>query len=130
MGKSASELVLIIVKNRRYLEVAVRCLDNYGISRISTEAMKLKGMIIFEIKNLVIYQYPPIEFDKSRDHLATGDRGGNVVLFERTDVRDHGSRMELERPDYPVTRHPKFRYKTEFQSHEPELDVERAIRLP
>lgn len=30
-----------------------------------------------------------IEFDKSGDHLATGDRGGRVVLFERTDnIRD------------------------------------------
>lgn len=29
-----------------------------------------------------------IEFDKSGDHLATGDRGGRVVLFERTDVKD------------------------------------------
>jgi serine/threonine-protein phosphatase 2A regulatory subunit B len=28
-----------------------------------------------------------IEFDKSGDHLATGDRGGRVVLFERTDAR-------------------------------------------
>lgn len=29
-----------------------------------------------------------IEFDKTGDHLATGDRGGRVVLFERTDKRD------------------------------------------
>lgn len=29
-----------------------------------------------------------IEFDKSGDHLATGDRGGRVVLFERNDTRD------------------------------------------
>ena len=29
-----------------------------------------------------------IEFDKSGDHLATGDRGGRVVLFERTDSKD------------------------------------------
>ena len=29
-----------------------------------------------------------IEFDKSGDHLATGDRGGRVVLFERTDNKD------------------------------------------
>ena len=28
-----------------------------------------------------------IEFDKSGDHLATGDRGGRVVLFERTDTK-------------------------------------------
>lgn len=26
-----------------------------------------------------------IEFDKSGEHLATGDRGGRVVLFDRTD---------------------------------------------
>ena len=29
-----------------------------------------------------------IEFDKSGDHLATGDRGGRVVLFERTDSKE------------------------------------------
>lgn len=29
-----------------------------------------------------------IEFDRTGDHLATGDRGGRVVLFERTDVKD------------------------------------------
>lgn len=28
-----------------------------------------------------------IEFDKAGDHLATGDRGGRVVLFERTDAK-------------------------------------------
>ncbi|AQL03863.1 Serine/threonine protein phosphatase 2A 55 kDa regulatory subunit B beta isoform [Zea mays] len=64
-----------------------------------------------------------IEFDKSGDHLATGDKGGRVVLFERTDVRDNASQRELERQDVPVTRHPEFRYKTEFQSHEPEYAV-------
>lgn len=29
-----------------------------------------------------------IEFNKSGSHLATGDRGGRVVLFERTDLKD------------------------------------------
>lgn len=29
-----------------------------------------------------------IVFDKSGDYLATGDRGGRVVLFERTDLKD------------------------------------------
>ncbi|KAG7014027.1 Serine/threonine protein phosphatase 2A 55 kDa regulatory subunit B beta isoform [Cucurbita argyrosperma subsp. argyrosperma] len=63
-----------------------------------------------------------IEFDKSGDHLATGDRGGRVVLFERTDTKDHGaSRRDLERMDNAISRHPEFRYKTEFQSHEPEV---------
>ncbi|KAF9614035.1 hypothetical protein IFM89_014835 [Coptis chinensis] len=70
-----------------------------------------------------------IEFDKSGDHLATGDRGGRVVLFERTDTRDHGYRRDLERMDYPISRHPEFRYKTEFQSHEPEFDYLKSLEI-
>ncbi|XP_019443480.1 PREDICTED: serine/threonine protein phosphatase 2A 55 kDa regulatory subunit B beta isoform-like isoform X3 [Lupinus angustifolius] len=71
-----------------------------------------------------------IEFDKSGDHLATGDRGGRVVLFERTDVKDHGgSRSDLERMDYSANRHPDFRYKTEFQSHEPEFDYLKSLEI-
>ncbi|KAL9995314.1 putative transcription factor WD40-like family [Helianthus debilis subsp. tardiflorus] len=63
-----------------------------------------------------------IEFDKSGDHLATGDRGGRVVLFERTDKKEHGgNRKDLEKTDYSISKHPEFRYKTEFQSHEPEV---------
>ncbi|CAI0392118.1 unnamed protein product [Linum tenue] len=60
-----------------------------------------------------------IEFDKTGDHLATGDRGGRVVLFERTDTK----------MDYPITRHPEFRYKTEFQSHEPEFDYLKSLEI-
>ncbi|XBI46543.1 hypothetical protein VPH35_110764 [Triticum aestivum] len=70
-----------------------------------------------------------IEFDKSGDHLATGDRGGRVVLFERTDARVNASRTELERQDYLVPRHPEFRYKTEFQSHEPEFDYLKSLEI-
>ncbi|XP_003571753.3 serine/threonine protein phosphatase 2A 55 kDa regulatory subunit B beta isoform isoform X2 [Brachypodium distachyon] len=70
-----------------------------------------------------------IEFDKSGDHLATGDRGGRVVLFERTDARGNASRTELERQDYVVARHPEFRYKTEFQSHEPEFDYLKSLEI-
>ncbi|XP_022147548.1 serine/threonine protein phosphatase 2A 55 kDa regulatory subunit B beta isoform-like [Momordica charantia] len=71
-----------------------------------------------------------IEFDKSGDHLATGDRGGRVVLFERTDTKDHGgSRRDLERMDSAISRHPEFRYKTEFQSHEPEFDYLKSLEI-
>ncbi|KAL2937665.1 Serine/threonine protein phosphatase 2A 55 kDa regulatory subunit B beta isoform [Bienertia sinuspersici] len=71
-----------------------------------------------------------IEFDKTGDHLATGDRGGRVVLFERTDTKDHGvNRRDLERTDYPISRHPEFRYKTEFQSHEPEFDYLKSLEI-
>ncbi|KAG8070264.1 hypothetical protein GUJ93_ZPchr0006g41899 [Zizania palustris] len=70
-----------------------------------------------------------IEFEQSGDHLATGDRGGRVVLFERNDSRDGSSRSELERQDYPIARHLEFRYKTEFQSHEPEFDYLKSLEI-
>ncbi|XP_022956331.1 serine/threonine protein phosphatase 2A 55 kDa regulatory subunit B beta isoform-like [Cucurbita moschata] len=71
-----------------------------------------------------------IEFDKTGDHLATGDRGGRVVLFERTDRKDNGgSRKDLEKMDHSVSRHPEFRYKTEFQSHEPEFDYLKSLEI-
>ncbi|TVU34438.1 hypothetical protein EJB05_16270 [Eragrostis curvula] len=70
-----------------------------------------------------------IEFNKSGHHLATGDRGGRVVLFERTDVKDHGSRKEAEKADYSISGHPEFRYKTEFQSHEPEFDYLKSLEI-
>ncbi|KAK0572700.1 hypothetical protein LWI29_035727 [Acer saccharum] len=71
-----------------------------------------------------------IEFDGTGDHLATGDRGGRVVLFERTDTRDNGGhRRDLEMMDYSISRHPEFRYKTEFQSHEPEFDYLKSLEI-
>ncbi|KAL6537494.1 Serine/threonine protein phosphatase 2A 55 kDa regulatory subunit B beta isoform [Orobanche minor] len=71
-----------------------------------------------------------IEFDKNGTHLATGDRGGRVVLFERTDMKEHGgNRRDLERMDHPVNKHPEFRYKTEFQSHEPEFDYLKSLEI-
>ena len=38
-----------------------------------------------------------VEFDKSGEHLATGDRGGRVVLFERL----HPSKATLVRARPP-----------------------------
>ncbi|WVZ69833.1 hypothetical protein U9M48_018559 [Paspalum notatum var. saurae] len=70
-----------------------------------------------------------IEFNKSGHHLATGDRGGRVVLFERTDVKDNACRKDAEKADYSISRHPEFRYKTEFQSHEPEFDYLKSLEI-
>ncbi|CAD6231038.1 unnamed protein product [Miscanthus lutarioriparius] len=70
-----------------------------------------------------------IEFNESGHHLATGDRGGRVVLFERTDVKDHACRKDAEKADYSISRHPEFRYKTEFQSHEPEFDYLKSLEI-
>ncbi|KAI5084049.1 hypothetical protein GOP47_0000218 [Adiantum capillus-veneris] len=70
-----------------------------------------------------------IEFDKSGEHLATGDRGGRLVLFERADGKDCRTRKELERTDTSVSKHPEYRYKTEFQSHEPEFDYLKSLEI-
>jgi WD40 repeat protein len=43
--------------------------------------------------------------------------------------RQNATRRELERQDVPVTRHPEFRYKTEFQSHEPEFDYLKSLEI-
>uniref|UniRef100_A0A7N0TM37 Serine/threonine-protein phosphatase 2A 55 kDa regulatory subunit B n=1 Tax=Kalanchoe fedtschenkoi TaxID=63787 RepID=A0A7N0TM37_KALFE len=71
-----------------------------------------------------------IEFDKTGGHLATGDRGGRVVLFERTDTREaNGNRKDLEKTDRPARTHPEFHYRTEFQSHEPEFDYLKSLEI-
>ncbi|GAQ80853.1 Serine/threonine protein phosphatase 2A regulatory subunit [Klebsormidium nitens] len=71
-----------------------------------------------------------IEFDKSGDHLATGDRGGRVVLFERVDGgKGVQHRKEAEKTDLPPSRHIEYRYSTEFQSHEPEFDYLKSLEI-
>lgn len=70
-----------------------------------------------------------IEFDRSGEHLATGDRGGRVVLFERVDGKDARTRRELERSDVPLQRQIDYRYSTEFQSHEPEFDYLKSLEI-
>lgn len=72
-----------------------------------------------------------VEFDNDGGHLATGDRGGRVVLFERvTPPPRYGGGMEARAPP-PVSRGPGFeyRYLTEFQSHEPEFDYLKSLEI-
>lgn len=75
-----------------------------------------------------------IEFDKSGDYIAVGDRGGRVVIFEnKTSSKNvtskQHSRNELEQLDVSVMEHPEYRYKTEFQSHEPEFDYLKSVEI-
>ncbi|KAI5665211.1 hypothetical protein M9H77_24534 [Catharanthus roseus] len=73
-----------------------------------------------------------IEFKKSGDYLAVGDRGGRIVIFEKTSKDDllyYSSRRELEHTDDVLRHPPKFQYKTEFQSHEPEFDYLKSLEI-
>ncbi|CAG8564042.1 1875_t:CDS:2 [Paraglomus occultum] len=54
-----------------------------------------------------------VEFDHTGDYLATGDKGGRVVLFERNDSK----------------RGCEYKFYTEFQSHEPEFDYLKSLEI-
>ncbi|KAK9473508.1 WD40-repeat-containing domain protein [Dipodascopsis tothii] len=54
-----------------------------------------------------------VEFDHTGDYLATGDKGGRVVLFERNENKKGC----------------EYKFYTEFQSHEPEFDYLRSHEI-
>ncbi|KAJ6511646.1 WD40-repeat-containing domain protein [Mycena vulgaris] len=54
-----------------------------------------------------------VEFDSTGDFLATGDKGGRVVLFERNRTKKTC----------------EYKFYTEFQSHEPEFDYLRSVEI-
>lgn len=54
-----------------------------------------------------------VEFDQTGNYLATGDKGGRVVLFERNE-----SKKTCE-----------YKFHTEFQSHEPEFDYLKSLEI-
>lgn len=53
-----------------------------------------------------------VEFDRVGDYLATGDRGGRVVLFERNS-----------------SKHCEYKFLTEFQSHDAEFDYLKSLEI-
>ena len=54
-------------------------------------------------------------FDKSGEFLAVGDKGGRVIIFRYTDLRN--------------SRYFDYRYFAEVQSHEPEFDHLKSVEL-
>lgn len=54
-----------------------------------------------------------VEFDHSGNYLATGDKGGRVVLFERNESK----------------RGCEYRFYTEFQSHDAEFDYLKSLEI-
>ncbi|XP_073039801.1 serine/threonine protein phosphatase 2A 55 kDa regulatory subunit B beta isoform-like isoform X2 [Primulina eburnea] len=107
-------------------DVSSLAVSDWKLSQIFGD--KLPGE---EVQNIDIIT--AVQFDKSGNHLAVGDRGGRVVIFEKTDGKEESlkgtSREEFEKTDVVVSRYPKFRYKTEFQSHEPEFDYLKSIEI-
>ena len=83
-----------------------------------------------------------VEFSPSGDYLATGDRGGRVVLFESSEVaqRREGA-MAVDpststgdgdgdgSPSAAAAREIEYRFYCEFQSHDPEFDYLKSLEI-
>mmetsp|Transcript_5755 Transcript_5755/g.10879 ORF Transcript_5755/g.10879 Transcript_5755/m.10879 type:complete len:509 (-) Transcript_5755:572-2098(-) len=69
-----------------------------------------------------------VQFDKTGHHLATGDRGGRVVLFDLVSSPDQEPRCDERGREQP-RRGVEYRYLTEFQSHEPEFDYLKSLEI-
>lgn len=71
-----------------------------------------------------------VRFDANGDYLATGDRGGRVVIFESSEVghramlRDNSTNSSSEPPPQI-----EYRFYCEFQSHEPEFDYLKSVEI-
>ena len=75
-----------------------------------------------------------IQFDDTGDFLAAGDKGGRIVVFERSDQQraatSAAASEESERRRHRRSA-PKAEYKffAEFQSHEPEFDCLKSMEI-
>ncbi|KAI1971267.1 protein phosphatase 2A regulatory subunit cdc55 [Ophidiomyces ophidiicola] len=67
-----------------------------------------------------------VEFDHTGNYLATGDKGGRVVLFERNETSlyiGEGLTRQLQKKTC------EYKFHTEFQSHEPEFDYLKSLEI-
>lgn len=64
-----------------------------------------------------------VEFDESGDYIATGDRGGRVVIFEKCQDKQPQQTKKKE------AKTPEYKFHVEFQSHEPEFDYLKSLEI-
>ena len=72
------------------------------------------AILFFEIADIISC----VEFNQDGDLLATGDKGGRVVIFQRDPA---SKKANPRRGEYNV-------YST-FQSHEPEFDYLKSLEI-
>ena len=71
-----------------------------------------------------------LDFDETGDYLATGDRGGRVVVFEHAGPSGSEPEPSADSRAAKPGGQTAYRFLTEFQSHEPEArDAHRAYGL-
>lgn len=69
-----------------------------------------------------------VRFNEAADMVATGDRGGRIVLLRRvaTPRRRRGADVNMDRRGREA---PQFRFWTQFQSHETEFDYLKSTEI-
>lgn len=60
-----------------------------------------------------------IQFDKTGDYIAIGDKGGRIVIVEREDKPKKGNDDKKKKKG--EKKNLDYRFLCEFQSHEPEF---------
>ena len=70
-----------------------------------------------------------VQFDDTGDYLATGDRGGRVVIFESSEVTQRAAQLRDGAAEYSPPRDVEYRFYCEFQSHEPEFDYLKSLEI-
>lgn len=72
-----------------------------------------------------------VEFDQTGDYLATGDKGGRVVLFERNESVKYFAFIKIDCIIHIIIqkKNCEYRFYTEFQSHEAEFDYLKSLEI-
>lgn len=71
-----------------------------------------------------------VEFDQSGRYLATGDRGGRIVVFETDKTGTSINSEDLRRSEGKKRKgNTEYRFYCEFQSHEPEFDYLKSLDI-
>ena len=70
-----------------------------------------------------------VEFDHTGNYLATGDKGGRVVLFERNEQVGSNNEDDSDISDKQQKKTCEYKFHTEFQSHEPEFDYLKSLEI-
>ena len=72
-----------------------------------------------------------LAFDGTGEYLASGDRAGRVVIFERMNKSKSKSSTSLGDTSLPVkkTSNAEYKFYTEFQSHEAEFDYLKSLEI-
>ena len=67
-----------------------------------------------------------IQFDKTGDYIAVGDKGGRIMMFEREEKKKSDEKKKKKGSD---KRNLDYKFYCEFQSHEAEFDYLKSLEI-